>query len=79
MATCILIYYSLLYILLRTIHISFFACKLSKYEKFVLMRHESSAPDTYEDTIRAVGDPNKTVTDNTHILTGVRWTTINRR
>ena len=44
-----------------------------------LMRREAQAPEIYEDYIRTVGAPNKTVTDNAKVLTGNRWTSINRK
>ena len=43
------------------------------------MKRETNAPKTYEDVIRSVGAPNKTVTDNSQVLTGESWTYINRR
>ena len=56
-----------------------FFFKRSKYEKVALMRWDSQAPEAYENLIRYVVAPNKTVTDNTQVLTGTRWTSINRR
>ena len=43
------------------------------------MRREANAPEAYEDTIRSVGAPNKTITDNVAVLIGLKWTLINRR
>ena len=43
----------------------------------MLMSRESQAPEKYEDIIRHIGAPNKTVTDNAQVCTGRRWTTIN--
>ena len=43
------------------------------------MKREANAPEAYEDVIRSVGAPNKTMTDNTIALTGLRWTNINRK
>ena len=43
------------------------------------MRREANAPEAYQDVIRFIGAPNKTVTDNAKVLTGVRWTNINRQ
>lgn len=43
------------------------------------MRREANAPAAYEDFIRTVGAPNKTVTDNAQVLSGVKWTNINRK
>ncbi len=43
------------------------------------MRREANAPEAYEDTIRTIGAPNKTVTDNAKVLTGHKWTSINRK
>ena len=43
------------------------------------MRREAEAPGAYEDFIREIGAPNKTVTDNAKVLTGNRWVSINRR
>ena len=56
-----------------------FAYKYSKFERVHLMKREANAPEAYEDVIRSVGAPNKTVTDNATVLTGHRWTTINRK
>jgi hypothetical protein len=55
-----------------------FAYKNSKFERIELMRREANAPEKYEDFIRSIGAPNETVTDNDKVLTGHRWTTINR-
>ena len=43
------------------------------------MRKEANAPEAYEDLIRIIGAPSKTVTDNASVLTGVIWTNINRK
>ena len=51
----------------------------SKFDRLVLMHKEASAPEVYEDCIRAVSAPDKTVTDNYQVLTGTKWTNINRR
>ena len=56
-----------------------FAFKLSKFDKVILMKREACAPTAYEDLIRSIGAPNKTVTDNASVLTGVTWTNINRK
>ena len=56
-----------------------FAFKVSKFERLTLMRREAQAPEIYEDYIRTVGAPNKTVTDNAKVLTGNRWTYINHK
>ena len=40
---------------------------------------EDNIPEAYEDTIRSVGSPKKTVTDNTAVLNGLKWTSVNRR
>ena len=56
-----------------------FAFKRSKFDVIKLMRHEAMAPEAYTDVIREHGVPNKTVTDNAQVLTGTRWTTINRK
>ena len=53
--------------------------KNSKFEKISLMRREANAPEAYQDVIRFIGAPNKTVTDNAKVLTGVKWTNINRQ
>ena len=45
-----------------------FAYKYSKFERIELMRREANAPDAYEDIIRAIGAPDKAMTDNTSIL-----------
>ena len=41
------------------------------------MKREANNPEVYKDVIRSVGAPNKTVTDNTVALTGLRRTSIN--
>ena len=56
-----------------------FVFKYSKFDRIHLMRREVSDPEAYEDTIRTIGAPNKTVTDNTKELTGIKWTSINRK
>ena len=56
-----------------------FAFKASNYDVVKLMKREAEAPAAYEDIIRHVGAPNKTVTDNAKVLTGAKWTNINRR
>ena len=43
------------------------------------MRREANAPEAYQDVIRFIGAPNKTVTYNTKVSTGVRWNNINRQ
>ena len=53
-----------------------FALKSSKFNRLALIRKKASAPEAYEDCIRAVGAPNKTVTDNSQVLTGTKWTNI---
>ena len=54
-----------------------FTYKYSKFERIELMKRKANAPEAYEDVIRSVGAPNKTVTDNAVVLTGLRWTRIN--
>ena len=54
-----------------------FAYKYSTFERIELMTREVNDPEAYEDVIRSVGAPNKTVTYNTAILTGLIWTSIN--
>ena len=49
-----------------------FAYKCSKFERIELVRREANAPDIYDDIISAVGAPNKIVTDNCSVLTGLR-------
>ena len=56
-----------------------FTFKDSWFEVIKLMRHEAEAPTAYEDVIRTVGAPNKTVTDNAKVLTGIKWNTINKK
>ena len=51
-----------------------FAFKATKLTKSKIMRRESQAPEIYEDVIRHIGAPNKTVTDNAIVCTGKRWT-----
>jgi len=55
-----------------------FAFKHSKFNVIKLMRCEAQAPEAYEDLIREHGAPNRTVTDNAKVLTGHKWTSINR-
>ena len=43
------------------------------------MRRKRQAPEAYEDVIRFIGAPKKTITDNAKTLTGSRWTDINRK
>ena len=43
------------------------------------MKRESEAAATYDDIICQVGAPNKTVTDNAQVLTGVKWNTVNHK
>ena len=57
----------------------FFAYKQSKYDRLVLIKREANTTRLYEDVIRSVGAPNKTVTDNVQVLTGEIWININRR
>ena len=45
----------------------------------MLMSKESQAPEKYEDIIRYIGAPNKTITDNAQVCTGKRCTTVNRK
>jgi len=56
-----------------------FAFKHSKFNVIKLMRREAQAPEAYKDLIREHGAPNRTVTDNAKVLTGHKWTSINRR
>ena len=56
-----------------------FAFKKTRLVKVHLMRRESQAPEAYEDVIRFIGAPKKTITDNAKTLTGSRWTNINRK
>ena len=41
-----------------------FVYKYSKFEKISLMRCEANVPKVYQDVIRFIGLPNKTITDN---------------
>jgi hypothetical protein len=56
-----------------------YAFKLPKFGKIVLIKKEANVPEAYEDLIKSIGAPNKTVTDNASNLTGVIWTNINRK
>ena len=56
-----------------------FAFKKTKLTTIRLMRRESQAPEAYEDVIRGIGAPNRTVTDNAQVCKSTRWVTINRR
>ena len=44
-----------------------FAFKKTKLTTIRLMRRESQAPEAYEDVIREIGAPNRTVTDNAQV------------
>jgi hypothetical protein len=55
-----------------------FALKQSKVEFIKLMKKEAQAPEMYQDVIRDHGAPNRTVTDNAQVMTGTKWTAINR-
>ena len=56
-----------------------FAFKCSKYDVIKLMCREAMAPDAYLDIIPEHGVPNETITGNVQVLTGTRWTNINRQ
>ena len=56
-----------------------FAYKQSKYARPVSMKREANDLSVYEDVIRSVGAPNKTVTYNAEILIGETLTNRNRR
>ena len=56
-----------------------FALKRTKLTTIRLLRKESQAPEAYEDVIRSIGAPNKTVTDNAKVCKSSKWVTINRR
>ena len=56
-----------------------FEFKYSKVYKIHSIRIEANVPDAYEDTIRTIGAPNKTVTDNIKVFTGIKWTSIHRK
>ena len=56
-----------------------FAFKKTKLTTIRLMRRESQAPEAYEDVIRGIGAPNRTVTDNAQVCKSTKWVTINRR
>ena len=43
------------------------------------MHRETHSPEAYEDVIKSVGAPNKTVTNNDAVLTVLKWTSINHR
>ena len=43
------------------------------------MHKKVSTPEAYEDCIRAICTPNTTATDIIQVLTGTKWTNINRR
>ena len=56
-----------------------FAFKNSKFDRLALVHKEASAPEAYEECIRAVCAPTKTVTDNDKVLTGTKWANTTRR
>ena len=56
-----------------------FAFKRSKFTTVKLMRRESQAPEAYEDVIRHIGAPNRTITDNAKVCKSNKWVTVNRR
>ena len=45
-----------------------------KFDRLSLIRKEASDSEVYEDSIRDVGAPNKTVTENDQVLTVTKWT-----
>ena len=49
-----------------------FAFKSSNLERIELICRKANVPETYKDVIRSAGEPNKTVTDNVSVLTGLR-------
>ena len=55
-----------------------FANKANKFTTVELMRRESQVPEAYEDTIRHIGVPNRTVTDNAKVCKSIKWVTVNR-
>ena len=55
------------------------AFKKTKLVKIILMRRESQASEAYEDVIRSIGTPIKTITDISRAQTDSKWTNINRR
>ena len=56
-----------------------FAYKYFKFERIDLIKREANTPEAYEDVIRSVGAPKKTITGNAAVITGLQWTSINRR
>ena len=44
-----------------------FALKKTKLTTIRLLRKEFQAPEAYEDVIRSIGAPNRTVTDNARV------------
>ena len=54
-----------------------FVFKYSSFDRLTCMRCNSNVPSAYEDYIKSVGAPNKTVTRNIQVLTGkIRPTSI---
>ena len=56
-----------------------FSYKYSKIERIELMKREENSPEAYENVTRSVGVPNKTVSANDAVLTGLIWKSINCR
>ena len=56
-----------------------FAFKKTKLVKIILMRREPQVSEAYEDVIRSIGTPIKTITDISRAQTDSKWTNINRR
>ena len=46
--------------------------KNSRFDRLALMHKKENAAESYKDCIRAIGAPNKTVTDNDQVLTGTK-------
>ena len=56
-----------------------FAFKKTKLTTVKPMRRETQAPEAYENVIRCIRVPNRTVTDNARVCKSEKWTSINRK
>ena len=54
-----------------------FSLKKSRLEKMILMHRKVNAPEAYDNVIRTIGAPNKTVTDNAMVIISKIWTSVN--
>ena len=55
-----------------------FAFKKSKFVTIKLMKRKVQALESYEDVIRSIDAPNRTITDDALVCTGDKWTSIKK-